>query len=162
MFLLICLCLWSLAGVFGDEVKSVSVMEGDSVTLNTNDTDIQKNDQILWKFGHNNFLITQINRKNNKSTFYDDIADGRFRDRLQLDHQTGSLTITNTKTTDSGLYKVTSTSAQKLFNTFSLTVYVETRAEEITYADPTFCKRNTQELTAKEQDNVVYARVSRR
>ncbi|XP_042568286.1 natural killer cell receptor 2B4-like isoform X1 [Cyprinus carpio] len=122
-FIFICLCSWSLAGVFGDEVKSVSVMEGDSVTLNTNDTDIQKNDRILWKFGHNNFLITQINRKNNKSTFYDDIADGRFRDRLQLDHQTGSLTITNTTITDSGLYKVTSTSTQKLFNTFSLTVY---------------------------------------
>ncbi|XP_042568198.1 uncharacterized protein LOC109046833 [Cyprinus carpio] len=122
MFLLICLCLWSLAGVFGDEVKSVSVMEGDSVTLNTDDTDLQKNNQILWRFGHN-ILIAQINRKNNKSRFYDDIADGRFRDRLQLDHQTGSLTITNTKTTDSGLYKVTSTSAQKLFNTFSLTVY---------------------------------------
>ncbi|KTG34205.1 hypothetical protein cypCar_00021459 [Cyprinus carpio] len=97
-------------------------MEGDSVTLNTDDTDLQKNNQILWRFGHN-ILIAQINRKNNKSRFYDDIADGRFRDRLQLDHQTGSLTITNTRTTDSGLYKVTSTSTQKLFNTFSLTVY---------------------------------------
>uniref|UniRef100_A0A8C1D1H8 Ig-like domain-containing protein n=1 Tax=Cyprinus carpio carpio TaxID=630221 RepID=A0A8C1D1H8_CYPCA len=121
-FIFICLCSWSLTGVFGDEVKSVSVMEGDSVTLNTDDTDLQKNNQILWRFGHN-ILIAQINRKNNKSRFYDDIADGRFRDRLQLDHQTGSLTITNTRTTDSGLYKVTSTSTQKLFNTFSLTVY---------------------------------------
>uniref|UniRef100_A0A671S102 Ig-like domain-containing protein n=1 Tax=Sinocyclocheilus anshuiensis TaxID=1608454 RepID=A0A671S102_9TELE len=83
-------------------------MEGDSVTLNTDDTDIQRKDQILWRFGHNNILIAQINRKNNKSKCHDDNAAGRFRGRLQLDHQTGSLSITNTRTTDSGLYKVTS------------------------------------------------------
>ncbi|XP_026119981.1 hepatocyte cell adhesion molecule-like [Carassius auratus] len=119
----ICLCSWSLAGVFGvDELKSVSVMEGDSVILHTHDTDIQKDDLIMWKFGQNNFLIAQINRKNNKSSVYDDIAGERFKDRLELD-QTGSLTITNTRTTDSGLYKVTSSRSETLFNIFNLTVY---------------------------------------
>ncbi len=84
--------------MFGDEVKSVSVMEGDSVTLHTNDPDIQKDDQIMWKFGHNSILIAQINRKNNNSIrCYDDKAGGRFRGRLKLD-QTGSLIITNTRT----------------------------------------------------------------
>ncbi|XP_050958441.1 CD48 antigen [Labeo rohita] len=121
-FIFICLCSWSLAGVFGDEVKSVSVMEGDSVTLNTGDTDKQKDYQILWKFGHNSTLIAKINRKNNETTFYNNNADGRFRDRLELD-QTGSLTITNTRTTDSGLYQVTSIRAQTPLNRFSLTVY---------------------------------------
>uniref|UniRef100_A0A671S105 Ig-like domain-containing protein n=1 Tax=Sinocyclocheilus anshuiensis TaxID=1608454 RepID=A0A671S105_9TELE len=113
-----------LQSVFGvDEVKSVSVMEGDSVTLNTDDTDIQRKDQILWRFGHNNILIAQINRKNNKSKCHDDNAAGRFRDRLQLDHQTGSLSITNTRTTDSGLYKVTSSRTETPLSTFNLTVY---------------------------------------
>ncbi|XP_052394109.1 natural killer cell receptor 2B4-like [Carassius gibelio] len=121
-FIFVCLCSWSLAGVFSDEVKSVSVMEGDSVTLNTNDTDIKKEDKILWRYG-NDILIAQINRKNNESKFYNDGPAGRFRDRLKLDPQTGSLTITNITNTDSGLYKVTITSKQTPLNTFNLTVY---------------------------------------
>ncbi|KAF4097428.1 SLAM family member 9-like [Onychostoma macrolepis] len=115
---------WSLAGVFGDEVKSVSVMEGDSVTLHINDTDTQKDDLMLWRFGHNNILIAQINRQINKSIYYDDDSvDGRFRGRLKLDNKTGSLSITNTRTTDSGLYKVTSKRRETPLNTFNLTVY---------------------------------------
>ncbi len=99
--------------------KSVSATEGDSVTLN-----IQRDDEIEWRFGQNNILLAEI-KQNNKNTFYNDSADGRFRDRLKLDNQTGSLTITNTRTTDSGDYKVTSTKTRTLLNGFNLVVYGE-------------------------------------
>ncbi|XP_073699621.1 uncharacterized protein [Garra rufa] len=118
-------------GVFGaNGVKSVSVMEGDSVTLNPDVTDIQRRDLTMWKFGQNiaqNILIAQINRNNN---IFNDHADGRFRDRLNLD-QTGSLTITNTRTTDSGLYKLYSKTETPL-NTFNLTVYARLYVPVIT------------------------------
>ncbi|XP_073699626.1 uncharacterized protein [Garra rufa] len=111
------LCLLLMCGVFGvDEVKSVSVMEGESLTLNTDVTEIQRDDLIMWTFGL--ILIAKINGKDDKKEFYDE----RFRDRLKLD-QTGSLTITNVRTTDSGFYKVTSSRTETPLNTFKLTVY---------------------------------------
>ncbi|KAL0161528.1 hypothetical protein M9458_045253, partial [Cirrhinus mrigala] len=79
-------------------------MEGDSVTLQTN-TEIQTDDVITWTFGHTETRIAKVDKWIKRFSTYD-VLDGRFRDRLKLDHQTGSLTITNTRTTDSGLYQV--------------------------------------------------------
>ncbi|XP_051741627.1 hepatocyte cell adhesion molecule-like isoform X2 [Ctenopharyngodon idella] len=108
---------WSLTGVFvADAVKSESVTEGESVSLNSSLTQIQTHEDIEWKFG--DILIATV--MNNKSVFYD-IDDERFRDRLKLD-QTGSLTIINSRTTDSGLYTVSSSSRDTI-NTINLTVY---------------------------------------
>ncbi|XP_050956397.1 natural killer cell receptor 2B4 [Labeo rohita] len=130
MFIFFFLNLWSLSGVLGvDSVKSVPVTEGDSVSLNTDLTEIQTDDEIMWKF--ENILIAKIYGKDKKSRFYDEKADGRFRDRLKLD-QTGSLTITNTRTTDSGLYKVTSRNSGTTLNIFSLTVYAHLPVPVIT------------------------------
>uniref|UniRef100_A0A673MIM2 Ig-like domain-containing protein n=1 Tax=Sinocyclocheilus rhinocerous TaxID=307959 RepID=A0A673MIM2_9TELE len=99
---------------------SVSVMEGDSVTLHT-DVETNQQEKIKWYF--NNIYIAQIT--GDLSYICTDVkcedADERFRDRLQLDNQTGSLTITNTTTTDSGLYKLvvisSNSDSEKIFNT---------------------------------------------
>ncbi|XP_058617243.1 uncharacterized protein LOC131530794 isoform X2 [Onychostoma macrolepis] len=89
-----------MCGVFGaDEVKAVSVMEGDSVTLNPDLTQIQGFLEIEWHFKDQLIAYTD----GSKPTYPE---DERFRDRLKLDHKTGSLTITNMKTKHSGLYNL--------------------------------------------------------
>ncbi|XDV23837.1 hypothetical protein PO909_028224, partial [Leuciscus waleckii] len=104
------------SGVNTDEV-SVSVMEGDSVTLNTG---VQTNqDDIRWYY--NDICIAQINR--DLSDICTDVQCNndteRFRDRLKLDHQTGSLTIRNIRNTDTGVYKLkifSSSDNEKIFS----------------------------------------------
>jgi len=88
--------------VFGadeDEVKAVSVIEGDSVTLNPDLTQIQTINLIEWRF--RGPVIAQTDRKDISYPPHIEI----FRDRLQLD-VTGSLTIKNMKTKHSGLYEL--------------------------------------------------------
>ncbi|KAK2906654.1 hypothetical protein Q8A67_005639 [Cirrhinus molitorella] len=94
------------AGAFGatDGVKSISVMEGDSVTLHTDLNEIQKVQMILWTYGLDNTRIAQLNTLDNRISLY--AFDGRFRGRLQLDDQTGSLTIMNIKYEHAGLYEL--------------------------------------------------------
>ncbi len=108
-------------GVFGE---SVSVMEGDSVTLYTDVTEIHEEDDILWKFGAEKSRIAIIKKK--KQIFStSDVPDGRFRDRLKLDNQTGSLTITNITTEHSGLYQLDIIAVKLTTKIFSVSVYGE-------------------------------------
>ncbi|XP_077081744.1 uncharacterized protein LOC143735453 [Siphateles boraxobius] len=107
-------------GVFGfetDGVKSVSVKEGDSVTLHTCLNQIQKFNKILWMF--ENAVIANI-KDQQLST--EDGPDGRFRDRLELDFESGSLTIRNIRTNHSGLYQVDIFSTSKASKKFIVTV----------------------------------------
>nr|XP_055074720.1 natural killer cell receptor 2B4-like [Misgurnus anguillicaudatus] len=111
-------------GVFavdGDEVKSVSVMEGDSVTLHTDITDIQRRDHILWMFGPQETRIAELYKQSI------DMFDSNkiFGDqRLFLDSQSGSLTIRNITITHTGLYKLQIRSdGGNSDKRFSVTVY---------------------------------------
>ncbi len=92
-------------------MKSVSVLEGDSVTLNSGLTEIRDDDVILWRFV--DALIAGIIKVANIFSVYDD--DGKFSNRLKLDHETGSLTMTDIKITHAGLYKLQTNSVNKSF-----------------------------------------------
>ncbi|XP_026091345.1 natural killer cell receptor 2B4-like isoform X2 [Carassius auratus] len=97
--ILLFICVEGVFGAAPDVMKSVT--EGDSVTLNTDVTELQRDDQILWMFGPKETRIAEIYK------LVIDMFNSHeiFGDRLKLDNQTGSLTIRNTRSTDSGLYK---------------------------------------------------------
>ncbi|CAM4274365.1 unnamed protein product [Leuciscus chuanchicus] len=115
-------------------MKSTEVMEGDSVTLHTDVTQIHSDDLILWTFGSKATHIARINRARE---IFNNSANGRFRDRLQLDNQTGSLTITNTSTGHSGPYEVEIVTGNKIsVKTFRVTVYASLSIPDITSYSP--------------------------
>lgn len=73
------------------------MLEGENVTLSS-DTHLVK-DEVKWLF-NDEILAIGKDGDINKTSYY----DGRFKDRLELDHETGSLTIKNTRTSDDGVY----------------------------------------------------------
>ncbi|KAI7790829.1 hypothetical protein IRJ41_002391 [Triplophysa rosa] len=100
---------------------SVSVMEGENITLKTNVTESVH--MILWSFGPQETPIARIHRKASEISVYDEVLDGMFRGRLQVDNQTGSLTITNITTQHSGLYRMTIYSIKETKHKFSLNAH---------------------------------------
>ncbi|KTF94431.1 hypothetical protein cypCar_00034017 [Cyprinus carpio] len=176
-----CLCLLLSTGVFGDEVKSVSALEGDSVTLNT-DVKMQRDDQILWMFGPQESRIAEIHRQN----IYIDAINTIFEKRLQMDDQTGSLIIRNIRTEHSGLYKLLIINNRGNSNKrFNVSVYereershlsisivviallllllavvaVKAQEEEILYADTTFCADRVKSTDVIAADQTLYSTV---
>ncbi|XP_016349369.1 uncharacterized protein LOC107694241 [Sinocyclocheilus anshuiensis] len=108
----------------GDEMKRKSVEEGESVTLHPG---VMKNPNDLMTWYFNDICIAEINEEPRMICTDIQCNNGteRFRDRLKLDHQSGSLTITNTRTTDSGLYKLQITSSRfSIIRNFGVNVTV--------------------------------------
>ncbi|XP_042611993.1 uncharacterized protein LOC122144851 [Cyprinus carpio] len=104
------------------DMKLMSVKEGDPVILQTDVPQLTGDELIVWRFGDEGKLIAKHDIEAKSSSLYDD-TDERLRDRLQLNHQTGSLTITNTRTTDSGHYTVKiSSNKQTLYQKYIVTV----------------------------------------
>jgi len=100
-------------------------MEGDSVTLHTGVTEIQRDEQILWTFRPHNSetRIAEIYKRT--ISIYDSGDKERFRDRLQIDEKTGSLNITNINKLHSGLYKLQVISEKVKHMSFNIAVYGE-------------------------------------
>ncbi|KAG1928754.1 hypothetical protein F2P79_023411 [Pimephales promelas] len=93
-------------------------MKGDSVTLHPY-TVIPAGDSAEWWFGGE--FIAKINKADGLfSTSEGD--DGRFKCKLNLDKQTGSLTITNITPDNAGLYKLQIMSTTETSKIFSVTV----------------------------------------
>ncbi|XP_065099540.1 uncharacterized protein [Paramisgurnus dabryanus] len=152
MFVYLSLCFCGLAGVFGDEVKSVSVMEGDSVTLHTH-IKLQRDDLVVWRFGPENSLIARINEVAKDISVYADVLAGRFRDRLQVDNQNGDLIITNITTQHTGLYNMI-ISGKQLSYRFSVTVYgvfgVEVKSVSVMDGDSVTLYTDITEIQSKD------------
>ncbi|XP_050950722.1 SLAM family member 5-like, partial [Labeo rohita] len=121
-----------------------SVTEGDSVTLNTDVTELQKTDQILWMFGSQETRIAEIHKLN--IDMYD--SNETFGDRLKMDTQTGSLTIRNIKTEDSGVYKLQIISKTTSYKRFNVTVYAPLPVPVIT-SDFLICSSSSERSVSK-------------
>ncbi|XP_056614482.1 uncharacterized protein LOC130429757 [Triplophysa dalaica] len=116
------LCINVVFGADPDEVKTLSVMEGDSVTLH-NHFAIQNKSVLEWDFGMEGFLVAKIDREANEVSLNDDVADRRFLGRLHMDEETGDLTIINITTNHTGEYKLEITDPGRNKKTFSLNVF---------------------------------------
>ncbi|XP_026107917.1 SLAM family member 9-like [Carassius auratus] len=144
------LCRWFLIGVFAE---SVSVTEGDSVTLHTDLTEIHEDDEIVWKYGAEKSLIAQINRD---AEVYStcDVPDERFRDRLKLDRQTGSLTITNITTQHTGEYQLEINGAKLSSKTFNVSVYARLSVPVIS-SNSTQCSSSSSSSSSQQNCSLV-------
>ncbi|KAL0161009.1 hypothetical protein M9458_044734, partial [Cirrhinus mrigala] len=99
---------------------SVSVMERDPVNLHTGVIEIRGYDLILWETEGK--PVAEINKATNLFGPRDE-DDLRFGGRLHLHRETGDLTITDSKTTDTGDYHLQmNKSAYTLQRTIRVTV----------------------------------------
>uniref|UniRef100_A0A8C9RER1 Immunoglobulin domain-containing protein n=1 Tax=Scleropages formosus TaxID=113540 RepID=A0A8C9RER1_SCLFO len=119
LFHCVIVCVSGMLCAVGAQETTMRRRERDTVTLHTGVTDVQKDSQILWYSGSGiEDLIAQLI---NGATQTD--INERFRDRLELDTQTGSLTIRNLNTSDSGVYRVHRVKGKLPVTEFQLVVY---------------------------------------
>ncbi|KTF75817.1 hypothetical protein cypCar_00029744 [Cyprinus carpio] len=144
------------------EKKMMSVSEGNSITLNTGATEIQRDNEVLWMFGPQDTVIAQIYKKAGNISYTD---DERFRDKLQLDHQTGDLTISDIRIPISGDYQMKITGSKAKNKRFKVIVREDT--QKITEGEPVHLQTGVTELQEDEEilwmfEDAIIATVNRK
>ncbi|KAA0711855.1 hypothetical protein E1301_Tti022559 [Triplophysa tibetana] len=138
----------------GTDEEKVLRTKGDLVTLHTG-VQTQRGDLILWRFGDGGVLIAKHDKDNKGPIYY----DRRSKDRLQVDNQTGSLTISNVTTSDSGLYKlkISSNSEQTSYKTFIVSVIVTTVKVEVLQADDLILTPDPKDIQTADEGEWIFA-----
>ncbi|XP_077081394.1 uncharacterized protein LOC143735206 isoform X2 [Siphateles boraxobius] len=118
-----------------DQVKKIKVKHGDTVTLNSGVTDVQRDDRLRWKYADSRvsdcttlFTVIAVCHKRNDRFTVKDGPGGKFKDRLKLDYETGNLTIENMRVKDTGHFKLEITS-----NTHRLTKTIKVNVRAATH-----------------------------
>ncbi|XP_059424641.1 uncharacterized protein LOC132159037 isoform X2 [Carassius carassius] len=148
-FLLFTLIFFIFSGVFGaadtDEIQSISVMRGDSLTLHTDVTEVQRDDLILWTFGSKDNLIAEIH----KQVVYMFDSKGHFK----LEEKTGSLTIRNIRTENCGLYELTVINLGRTsYKRFNVTV-IDTLEKNVAYLPVPVISRDPLQCSSSSSPN---------
>ncbi|KAI4886875.1 hypothetical protein NFI96_030025 [Prochilodus magdalenae] len=109
--------------VAGEEVIRLQELEGNNVTIHTGKTGVQSDAHILWFYRSEDVDITILNSQISRGEITTDYNRDRFRDRLQLDRTSGSLTIRNISREDSGVYKLHIITGSRSIQSYRIDVY---------------------------------------
>ncbi|XP_036420131.1 CD48 antigen-like [Colossoma macropomum] len=115
--------LYCLLCSAGEEVLRLQELEGNTVTIHTGLTGVQSDAHILWFYGPENVDIKIVNSQIIRGEIITDYDSERFRDRLQLNRNSGSLTIRNISREDPGLYKLQIITERTSVWSFNVKVY---------------------------------------
>ncbi|KAL6466542.1 hypothetical protein MHYP_G00243460 [Metynnis hypsauchen] len=121
----ICLIIYTIGLLFtaGEEVVRLQKLEGNTGTVHTGLTGVQSDAHILWFYRSENADIRIVNSLIIRGEIITDYYSERFRDRLQLNRTSGSLTIRNLSREDSGVYKLHIITGSISVWSFSVDVY---------------------------------------
>ncbi|XP_062303861.1 uncharacterized protein LOC134008481 isoform X2 [Osmerus eperlanus] len=108
------------------QLTQLSVQKGKTVTLETHVAGLQPDDGWIY----NKLWLLQVNPGKLRCT----LLDERFTDRLQLDLQTGSLTVRNISLHDAGVYQLQTGGDKLAHQTFTLSVYDMVSGPAISYS----------------------------